>query len=54
MSPLTLAVSLITGLAMWACGGKDTVGPGTPTVASVVVTPGNATLVSLGETVCVR
>ncbi len=48
-----LAVALST-MSVLACGGKDTVGPGTgsgaPTVASVVVTPGNATLVSLGET----
>ena len=42
-------------LTVWACGGKDTVGPGTgngtPTVATVVLTPGNAILASLGETV---
>ena len=52
---LTLAVSLIGTVTLWACGGTDTVDPGngngTATVASVVVTPGNATLVSLGETV---
>lgn len=54
-SRLTLALLLISGLTVWACGGEDTVGPGTgngtATVASVVVTPGNTTLVSLGETV---
>ena len=54
VSRLTLAVSLI-GLTVWACGGKDTVGPGTGngtvTVASVVVTSSTATLESLGETV---
>ncbi len=54
---LTLAVSLIGTVTLWACGGSDTVGPGPgtgngpATVASVVVTPGNATLASLGETV---
>ena len=52
---LTLAVSLMSVLTVWACGGKDTVGPGTgngtPTVATVALTPGNAILASLGETV---
>jgi len=52
---LILAWSLIGGLMIWACAGEETTGPGqqqpsAPTVASVVVTPSTATLVSLGET----
>ncbi len=54
-SRLALAVLLIGGLTIWACGGEETTGlgqqqPSAPTVASVVVTPSTATLVSLGET----
>lgn len=51
----TVLLVAFSTMSVLACGGKDTVGPGTgngtPTVASVVVTPGNVTLVSLGETV---
>ncbi|MCH7475709.1 MAG: Ig-like domain-containing protein [Gemmatimonadetes bacterium] len=51
----TVLLVAFSTMSVLACGGKDTVGPGTgngtPTVATVVVTPGNATLVSLGETV---
>ena len=57
LAKCTFQVVLLLGVAAMsvvACGSKDTVGPGTgngtPTVATVVVTPGNATLVSLGET----
>ena len=51
-SRLTFAVVLIGGLTVSACGGKETTGPTPPpAVASVVITPSTATLVSLGETV---
>lgn len=54
-SRLTPTGLLIGGLTLWACGGGDTVGPGTangtPTVTSVAVTPVDATLASLGATV---
>lgn len=54
MRSTVLAVAFST-MSVLACGGDDTTGPqtgnGTPTVASVVVTPGNATLVSLSELV---
>jgi hypothetical protein len=58
LAKCTFQVVLLLGVAAMsvvACGSKDTVGPGTgngtPTVTTVVVTPGNATLISLGETV---
>ena len=51
----TVLLVAFSTLSVLACGGDDTTGPqtgnGTATVASVVVTPVNATLVSLGETV---
>ena len=51
----TVLLVAFSTMSVLACGGKDTVGPGTgngtPTVASVAVTPENPTLVSLGETV---
>ena len=48
-SRLALGVSLIGCVTVWACGGDESTGPAV--VASVVVTPSTATLVSLGETV---
>ena len=51
----TVLLVAFSAMSVLACGGDDTTDPptdnGTPIVASVVVTPGNATLVSLGETV---
>jgi len=44
------ALTLIAGSALLACGGEP-LEPSPPTVASVVVTPASATLVTLGETV---
>jgi len=53
MRSTVLAVAFST-MSVLACGGDDTTGlqtgNGTPTVASVVVTPDAPTLVSLGET----
>ncbi len=53
---LTPTGLVICGLMLWACGGKESTGPGqqpspAQTVASVVVTPSTITLASLGETV---
>ena len=46
-----LAVSLLSGLALSACGTEGSTGPPQqPTVVSVVVTPSGATLESIGET----
>ena len=50
MRSTVLAVAFST-MSVLACGSDTPTGNGTPTVASVVVTPGNATLVSLGEIV---
>ena len=47
----TLAVSLLTGIALSACGTDESTGlPQQPAVVSVVVTPSGATLKSIGET----
>ena len=46
-----LAVSLLSGFALSACGTEGSTGPPQqPTVVSVVVTPSGATLESIGET----
>jgi len=47
---LPLAATLISGIALHACGEESPVQPPPPTVASVAVTPASATLASLGET----
>ena len=47
---IVLAVAFST-MSVLACGSETPTGNGTPTVASVVVTPANAPLVSLEETV---
>ena len=48
---LLIAVFSLSIISVSACGKDTPTGNGLPAVASVVVTPGNATLVSLGETV---
>jgi uncharacterized protein YjdB len=48
-SVLRVSLSFVVAVAFVACAGETIQEP--PTVASVVVTPGSATLVSLGETV---
>ncbi len=50
MRSTVLAVAFST-MSVLACGSDTPTGNGTPTVASVVVTPSTATLESLGETV---
>ncbi len=46
-----LAVSLLSGLALSACGTEESTGPAQqPTVVSVVVTPSTAALESIGAT----
>lgn len=47
-----LAVSLLAGIALSACGADESTGlpQQPPTVVSVVVTPSGATLKSIGET----
>ena len=46
-----LAVSLLSGLALSACGTEESTGPvQQPTVVSVVVTPSTAALESIGAT----
>ena len=47
----TVLVIAFSAMSVLACGGDPPTGNGTPTVASVVVSPGAATLVSFGETV---
>ena len=50
MRSTVIAVAFST-MSVLACGSDTPTGNGTPAVASVVVTPGSAPLVSLGETV---
>ena len=50
MRSTVFAVAFST-MSVLACEGDPPTGNGTPTVASVVVSPSTATLVSFGETV---